>query len=150
MRAGGSEENKQGVFVQVTLFISAHRGGTKCTAVKEVSPHTYGSRASTTWLAQAQALLCRVTARGFQGSCRPQCRVFGALCIAGCAEMGRAVIKCWWEGHFVLAPTTPPVGTSSGEDPQPPRRWIDPRKRLIQNHNLLVQHLAAEGLMDQS
>lgn len=34
-----------------------------------------------------------------------------------------------------------------GKDP--PWCWIDPWEQLIQNHNVLVQHLAAEWLVDQ-
>ena len=106
MRAGGNEEDKQDVFVQVTLHISACRGEIQCTALKEMSPHAYGSGSSTTRLVQAQVLLCRVTVQGFQGSCHPQYWAFGAPFVAGCAEMGRVVTKRWQEGRSALASTS--------------------------------------------
>lgn len=81
---------------------------------------TYGSGSSTTWLAQAQALLCRVTAWGSQGSCCPQHWLLRALCIAGCAEMGRVVIQSWRERRSALAPPNPAAGTSSGGGPAAP------------------------------
>jgi len=120
VRAGCSEEDKQGVFVQVTLLILACQGGTKCTAVKEVSPHAYGSGSSTTGLAQAQELPLRVMVQSFRGSCCSQHRNFDAFQTSDCAERDTAPPKRLQAGCSALAPSSPPAGINNGDNPTAP------------------------------
>lgn len=121
MRAGCSEENKQGVFVQVTLLILACQGGTKCTAVKEVSLHAYGRRSNTTGLAQAsQKLPLSVMVWSFRGSCCSQHWNSEAFQTADCAERDGVLPKCQQAGHSALAPSSPPAGTNNGDSPTAP------------------------------
>lgn len=76
-----------------------------------------------------------------------------AILSAGVLELCalQAVLQCaaWLSstgGKGVLLWHPPPLW----QDPQPPHCWTDPWERCAQNPNLLVQHLAAERLMDQS
>lgn len=149
VRAGGSEEDKQGVFVQVTLFISASWGGTKCTALKEVSPRTYGSGSSTLWLAPAQALFA-----GWQ----PGVRRAAAVLSTGFGELWALQAVLRWAGWLfraggkgVLLWHPQPCGRlQQWGGPRAPLALNRPPKQLIQNPDLLLQHLAAEWLTDQS
>lgn len=64
--------------------------------------------------------------------------------------MGRAVIQSWQGGRSALAPPSP-VAPAVGEDPQPHGTEQTPiSEQLTQNPNLLLQHLAADWLTDQS